>query len=209
MTTREAEGPSLWQQIWTHRVSALRVIGLTVGLTIAFYTWAIAAPAHAIASLGIDASSALWVGVLANVVFIALLPVWGAVSDRIGRKPVLLIGALGIALVSFPLNAYLQDSAVQLAVAMIVALFFIAAACAIVPAVFAEMFPARIRTIGVGVPYSIAVALFGGTAPYLQEWLGANVGPSAFVGYTVVLLLVSAAVIATMPETKGKNLHEG
>lgn len=205
----EKSGSSLWRQIWTHRVSALRVIGLTVGLTIAFYTWAIAAPARAIASLGIDASSALWVGVLANLVFIALLPAWGALSDRIGRKPVLLIGALGIAAVSFPLNAYLQDSALQLAVAMIVALIFIAAACAIVPAVFAEMFPTSIRTIGVGVPYSIAVAAFGGTAPYLQEWLGANVGPSAFVGYTVALLLVSAAVIATMPETKGKNLHDG
>lgn len=191
-----------------HRASAAKVIGLTVGLTVAFYTWAIAAPAHAIATLGIDAQSALWAGVVANLVFIAVLPLWGRLSDRIGRKPVFAASGLGMAAVSFPINAYLQDSAVQLAVSMSVALVFIAAAAAILPAVFAEMFPTRIRTIGVGIPYSIAVALFGGTAPYLQTWLGTEVGPRAFVTYSVVLLLVSAAVVLTMQETKGKDLLE-
>ncbi|HBO54952.1 MAG TPA: MFS transporter [Janibacter terrae] len=200
-------GPSLWSEIWTHRASAAKVIGLTVGLTIAFYTWAIAAPAHAIATLGIDAQHALWAGVVANLVFIAILPAWGALSDRIGRKPVFMASALGMAAVSFPLNSYLQDSAVQLAVSMIVALVFVAAAAAILPAVFAEMFPTRIRTIGVGIPYSIAVALFGGTAPYLQAWMGKEIGPNAFVTYSVAMLLVSAAVVLTMKETKGTDLR--
>lgn len=210
-----AGGPSaklakapIWPQIVQHRKQAAQVIGLTVGLTVAFYTWAIAAPAYAIASLGIDPRQALWAGVVANLVFIAMLPLWGALSDRIGRKPVLLIGSVGLALVSFPLNSFLQDSALQLAIAMIVALIFMAAGAAIVPAVYAEMFPTRIRTIGVGIPYSIAVALFGGTAPYLQAWMGTEIGPSAFTGYSVVLLCISAAVISRIPETKGKDLHE-
>lgn len=202
------DGPSIWSEVWTHRASALKVIGLTVGLTVAFYTWAIAAPAHAIAALGIDAERALWAGVVANLVFIAILPLWGLLSDRIGRKPVFITSGLGMAVVSFPLNAYLEDSAVQLLVSMIVALIFIAASASILPAVFAEMFPTRIRTIGVGIPYSIAVALFGGTAPYLQAWMGEEIGPNAFVTYTVVLLLISAAVVLTIKETKGKDLLE-
>lgn len=204
----DADGPSIWAEVWTHRASAAKVIGLTVGLTVAFYTWAIAAPAHAIATLGIDAQDALWAGVVANLVFIAVLPLWGRLSDRIGRKPVFAASGLGMAAVSFPIHSYLEDSAVQLAVSMTVALLFVAAAAAILPAVFAEMFPTRIRTIGVGIPYSIAVALFGGTAPYLQTWMGTEIGPNAFVIYSVVLLLISAAVVLTMKETKGKDLME-
>lgn len=200
--------PRVWPEIVRHRRQAFQVIGMTVGMTVAFYTWAIAAPAHAIAALGINPKHALWAGVVANLVFIAVLPLWGALSDRIGRKPVLIIGVAGTAVLSFPLNAYLKDSAVQLLVAMSVALVFIAAASAIVPAVYAELFPTHIRTIGVGIPYSICVALFGGTAPYLQAWLGTSVGPNAFAGYVVVLLLVSAAVVLTLPETRGRDLND-
>jgi MHS family alpha-ketoglutarate permease-like MFS transporter len=59
----------------------------------------------------------------------------------------------------------------------------------------------------VGVPYSICVAVFGGTAPYLQQWLGTTMGmPQLFNIYAVVLLVVSAAFVFTIPETKGKDL---
>jgi MHS family alpha-ketoglutarate permease-like MFS transporter len=86
-------------------------------------------------------------------------------------------------------------------------LIFIAASAAIVPAVYAELFPTSIRTVGVGVPYSICVAVFGGTAPYLQQWLGTTVQmPGLFNLYAVLLLAVSAVVVFTIPETKGKDL---
>ena len=86
-------------------------------------------------------------------------------------------------------------------------LVFIAASAAIVPAVYAELFPTSIRTVGVGVPYSICVAVFGGTAPYLQQWLGTTMGvPQLFNIYAVVLLAVSAAFVFTIPETMGKDL---
>jgi MHS family alpha-ketoglutarate permease-like MFS transporter len=61
--------------------------------------------------------------------------------------------------------------------------------------------------VGVGVPYSICVAVFGGTAPYLQQWLGTTVQmPGLFNLYAVLLLAVSAVVVFTIPETKGKDL---
>ncbi len=119
-------------------------------------------------------------------------------------------GALGrcgrSAVMHFPMTWLLKDSAWQLAVAMSVMLIFIAASAAIVPAVYAELFPTSIRTIGVGVPYSICVAVFGGTAPYLQTWLGTIGLANVFNVYAVVLLLVSALFVFTIPETKGKDL---
>jgi MHS family alpha-ketoglutarate permease-like MFS transporter len=203
-----ADKPKIWPEIVRHRKQAGQVIGLTVGLTVAYYAWAISAPAYAISSLGIDENSALWAGVVANVVFIAVLPLWGKLSDRIGRKPVLLTNAIGLAVLLFPLQWMLRGSAWQLALTMSIALIFIAAGASIIPAVYAELFPTHIRAIGVGVPYSICVAAFGGTAPYLQTWMGDTVGRSAFTGYTLVLLIISAVVISRLPETRGRHLHE-
>jgi MHS family alpha-ketoglutarate permease-like MFS transporter len=155
-----------------------------------------------------DRGDALWAGVIGNVVFIAALPFWGKLSDRIGRKPVLIASSAGAALLLFPMTWLLKDSPWQLAVSMSVMLFFIAGSAAIVPAVYAELFPTHIRAIGVGVPYSICVAAFGGTAPYLQTWMGDTFGRSAFTGYTLVLLIISAVVISRLPETRGRHLHE-
>ena len=204
--TAEKRAP-IWPQIVRHRKQALQVIGLTVGLTVIYYIWGVVAPSYATTALKIDRGEALWAGVIGNIVFIAALPFWGKLSDRIGRKKVLWAGAIGAGVMHFPMTALLKDSAWQLAVSMSVMLIFIAASAAIVPAVYAELFPTSIRTVGVGVPYSICVALFGGTAPYLQQWLGTTVQmPQLFNVYAVLLLAVSAVFVFTIPETKGKDL---
>jgi MHS family alpha-ketoglutarate permease-like MFS transporter len=197
----------IWPQIVSHRKQALQVIGLTVGLTVIYYIWGVVAPSYATTALKIDRGEALWAGVIGNIVFIAALPFWGKLADRIGRKKVLWAGAIGAGIMHFPMTALLKDSAWQLAVSMSVMLIFIAASAAIVPAVYAELFPTSIRTVGVGVPYSICVAVFGGTAPYLQQWLGTTVQmPQLFNVYAVLLLAISAVFVFTIPETKGKDL---
>ncbi len=207
-TAAEKRAP-IWPQVVRHRKQALQVIGLTVGLTVIYYVWGVVAPSYATTALKIDRGEALWAGVIGNVVFIAALPFWGKLSDRIGRKKVLWAGAIGAAVMHFPMTWLLKDSAWQLAVGMSVMLTFIAASAAIVPAVYAELFPTSIRTVGVGVPYSICVAVFGGTAPYLQQWLGTTLQlPILFNVYAVALLLVSAAFVFTIPETRGKDLAE-
>ncbi|WP_125616900.1 MFS transporter [Specibacter cremeus] len=204
----KAKRAAIWPQIVRYRKQALQVIGLTVGLTVIYYIWGVVAPSYAATSLHMDRGAALWAGVIGNVVFIAALPFWGKLSDRIGRKKVLLCGAIGTAVLHFPMTWLLKDSPWELAVSMSVMLVFIAASASIVPAVYAELFPTSIRTVGVGVPYSICVAVFGGTAPYLQTWLGSINLATMFSVYAVVLLLVSAAVIFTIPETRGKDLTE-
>lgn len=197
----------MWPQIVRHRKQAMQVIGMTIGGTVVYYTWGVLAPTYASTSLGMDRGAALWAGAAANIVFLAALLLWGKVSDKIGRKPVLWISMGGAALMHFPMTWLLRDSPWQLFVSMSVMLVFIAASAAILPAVYSEMFPTNIRTVGVGVPYSIAVAIFGGTAPYLNSWLTGSFGPIAFGLYALVLLLISIAVIFTLPETKGKDLR--
>ncbi len=188
--------------------AAMLVILLTLGATVSFYVWGVTAPAVAMATLGMDPSGALWAGAGGIVLFIAVLPLWGKLSDRIGRKPVLAISLLGTAATYFPMQRLMSDQPWTLFVATGVVLLFLAGTMAILPAVFAELFPTHIRTVGTAVPYSIAVALFGGTAPYLQTWFGAQLElPWLFSLYSVVLLLISAATaIFLLPETKGRTL---
>jgi MFS transporter, MHS family, alpha-ketoglutarate permease len=196
----------LARSLWENRVAALRVIGLVVGITTFFYTWVTAAPAYAISVLHMSASDALWSGVIASCVTIAALPLAGALSDRFGRRPNFLVFMLGAALLAFPLNRLVQGEMWQLALAMSIAGVLLAIVTSVMPAYLAELFPTHVRAAGIGLPYSIAVGLCGGTAPYLLTWLS-NIGlGDIFIGYLIVLLLVGAAVTLATRETKGMPL---
>ncbi len=203
------EGMGLWASLLAHKKQAVQVIGMTVGATVIYYVWAINAPAYAQTTLKIDPTPALWAGVVGNLVFLVCLPLWGMLSDRIGRKPVLLSAMIGAAVLYIPMNALLKDSAWQLAVTMSIMLAVISAYSAIGPAVYAEMFPTHVRAAGFGFPYSIAIALFGGTAPLIQAWMAEHFQSTAvFPFYAIALMVVSGLTILTLPETKGIDLHE-
>lgn len=189
-----------------HRRRVLQVLGLTVGPTVAYYAWVVAMPSYAISSLGVPSTTAYLAGVVASLIMMASLPLWGALSDRIGRRPVLLIGAGGGAVAVPALQGLLGPGIWRLGAVVTVVALLIGATVAILPAVYAEMFPTRVRTSGMAMPYSVAVALFGGTAPYLQTSLGTAVGPAAFAWYTTVLLLVTAITVVTLRESRGASL---
>jgi MHS family alpha-ketoglutarate permease-like MFS transporter len=192
--------------VWQHRSAVIRVIGLTTGGTIALYTWLVAAPGYAITVGHMDPGSVLWAGVAANLVFITALPVWGALSDRFGRKPVVIAFAVGTAFVTVVFRGFVRDQAWQLALAMSVALVFLAAVSAIAPALFAELFPTRVRAVGMSLPYSVTVALFGGTAPLVQTWLAVHQRAELFAWYTIALLGTTLITILATPESKGLSL---
>lgn len=203
----KTEKPRVFHEIARHRVQVLQVIGLTAGVTVFSYAWAVSMPAYAMSALGVDPQGALIANLAAGCIFIALLPLWGKISDRIGRKPVLLIGVIGAAVLLFPMDAVLNNSPINLFIAMTILYVFMSAISSILPAVYSELFPTRVRAVGVAIPYSIAIAIFGGTAPYLQSWIGETVGRPVFTIYLIVLLAISAIVIAKMPETKGKDIE--
>jgi MHS family alpha-ketoglutarate permease-like MFS transporter len=137
-------------------------------------------------------------------VFMLLQPVVGALSDRVGRRPVLVaFGVLGT-LVTYPvlsLVARTHDPYVAFALVM-VALVVVSGYTAINAVVKAELFPAELRTLGVALPYALANTLFGGTAEYVALWFKARGIERGFYLYVTVMLAVSLVVYVRMRDTR-------
>lgn len=189
-----------------HPRAALRVAGFTLGTTVVYYTFAVYLPNFAQRTHQIAPMAALWATVAAQVVFIAVLPLWGMLSDRVGRKPLLLTFGIGFSVLSPVFFAGLGSSPWSLFAVLSAALVLFASCAASAPAAMLEMFPTNVRSAGIGLPYSLTVALFGGTAPYLIEWLSARGHASWFPWYVVALCVISTAVFATTKETKDVDL---
>ncbi|MFG3492356.1 MFS transporter [Streptomyces sp. NPDC047972] len=203
---REAPRPGLFDALRHHPRASLLIGGITAGGTLAYYTWTSYLPTYAELNTGIDKADALLAGTLSLAFFALLQPVGGLLSDRFGRKPSLLFFGIGFAVLAVPLLRSLDGSFLSLLLVQCAGMVLLTGFTSISAAVNAEMFPARVRAAGIGFPYSLTVALFGGTAPYVgtlfKEW---DV-PGAFPWYVAALCLVSSAVYLRLPETSHRDL---
>ncbi|WP_051505199.1 MFS transporter [Brevibacterium sp. VCM10] len=183
------------------------VVLMTSGITAAHYTWTSYASTLAITERGMDAQTAYWATVGAQIIALASLPFWGFLSDRIGRRPVLIGFGVLMAILQYPLMGMITDTGWTLFVASTLALLVVSMAGALLSAVLSEAFPTKVRTQGIGFAYSVSVAVFGGTAPYLNglfnsldlSWLSS--------GWVVLLCLATIVAVVKLPETKGKDLN--
>ncbi|WP_254068459.1 MFS transporter [Streptomyces sp. TM32] len=203
----KAPRPGLFEALRRHPRKSLLICGITAGGTLAYYTWTSYLPTYAELNAGVDKADALLAGTLSLTFFAVLQPIAGIVSDRFGRKPLLLMFGIGFALLSVPLLRALDDSFVMLLLVQGAGMILLSGFTAISAAVNAETFPARVRAAGIGFPYSLTVALFGGTAPYIGT-LFADMGQTGlFPVYVAVLCLVSSAVYLRLPETAHRPLE--
>lgn len=185
--------------------TGLQVIGMTAGLTVSYYVWSVTMASLATTTFHYSSQHAFTASLIGNVVFILALPVWGIISDKIGRKPCIFISVIGSFVCSLPLMKLVSGGEFwQLALAICVQLIFQAAFLGHGPATYAEMFSTDQRTAGFGVPYSIAIAAFGGTAGYVLTLIG---NPYIFALYSMALLVISGLTVLRLPETKGKDLR--
>lgn len=205
------KGKAFCKEVWQHRRACLRVFALSAGGTVLYYVWAVMAPTFAITALGMPAKSVMWVGVGANLFLIVCLFCWGYLSDRLGRKFNWYFFSIGSIICILPLTHLLTSGngeVWRLAVFMGIGILLISAPTAIMPAFFPEQFPTHIRAIAMGMPYAIAGAITGGTAPYLQAWLYSIQKAQYFDYYLIFLCTLTLIATFYSPETRGKELTD-
>jgi MHS family alpha-ketoglutarate permease-like MFS transporter len=187
-----------------HPKAVLVVIGLTVGGTVAFYTFTTYMQKFLVNTSGFSKNTATLISALTLGVFMLLQPVFGLLSDKIGRKPLLIgFGILGT-LTTVPIMTALGETKdVWVAFALIMcALIIVSGYTSINAVVKAELFPANVRALGVGFPYAIAVSLFGGTAEYIALDFKNNHHQEWFYWYVTVCIALSLLLYALMNDTR-------
>ena len=186
----------------------LKVVFFSAGSNVAYYTWVAFAPSFAISAHGMNAQSAFIASLLAQLVVLCLLPLFGHLADRFGRKPMVFAYGLLLVIVPFPVAAALTSEPWTLFVSQGVGLAVWGIIASIYPTLIAEQIPTQQRALGVGFLSSFSVAIFGGTAPYLNTWL-TSIGLSwVFSVYIMVLGLLAIIAAIMIRETRGVPLNE-
>ncbi len=183
------------------------VIGLTMGGTLAFYVYTTYMQKFLKLSVGLTDAQTTAVSAGSLIFAMLLQPIYGAISDRIGRRPLLLWFAILGTLFTVPLLTAIQHAKGPWEAFGLIACawLIISGYTAINAVVKAELFPAAIRATGVGVPYAVAVSLFGGTAEYVALWFKQAGNESGFYWYATAIIGCSLLVYAGMRDTRKQS----
>ena len=175
--------------------------------TVQFYIWAVFLPTYAHLAGGLPVADGLIGGTIALVAYTATVPVFAALSDRIGRKPLLYAPAIGFFLLSYPLLMLLRHGGFATFLFVdVVGLLLLAMSNSILAAVLCEVFPTRVRASGIGVPYAVCSAIFGGTAPLVATALVSRHLDAWLAFYIMAICLIALVVYLRVPETRGQLL---
>jgi len=206
----ELSASPLREAITTSWRPILQIIGLVVIHNVGFYIVFTFLPSYFTKTLGFTKIDAFVSITIASLVAIVLIPPLGALSDRIGRKPLLIAGSIGFAVFAYPLFLLLNTGSLPAAIAAHATLAAIESVfvCASLAAA-AELFATRVRSSGYSIGYNLSVAVFGGTAPYIATWLVARTGNEIAPAYYVIAAaVVTLLTVLTMRETAGRPLRK-
>ncbi len=182
----------------------LIVVGLTAGGTTAFYTYTTYMQKFLKLSVGLSDNQTTMVSAGSLIFALCLQPIYGALSDRIGRKPLLIWFGLMGTFLTIPLLRSLQSAkSPGGAFVLIAAAWLIVAGYTSVNAlVKAELFPTRVRATGVGLPYAITTSIFGGPAESIALWFK-SIGHEVWFSYYLTSVIAIALVVSiVMRDTK-------
>ena len=207
LDVKEEKAKKPFTDLLQHPKAVLTVVGLTLGGTLAFYTYTTYMQKYLVNSVGISRPDATLLSFVSLLLFAALQPVFGSWSDKIGRKPLLIAFGITGTLLTVPILTLLLYATAhwQLFLLMMLALVIVTGYTSINAVVKAELFPARIRTLGVGLPYALTVAVFGGSAEYIALWFKGIGHESYFYCYISGCIFLSLIVYLFMDDTKDKN----
>jgi MHS family alpha-ketoglutarate permease-like MFS transporter len=194
---RDRAAGSLKTLFTTHWRPLLLVFLITAGGTVAFYTYTINAPAIVKSTFGKEqALTGTWINLCGLIFLMLLQPLGGLLSDRVGRKPLLVFFGVGGVLYTYVLLTFLPQTTSPLTAFALTAVGYVILTgyTSVNAIVKAELFPAEIRALGVGLGYALANSAFGGTAPLLYQGAKSADNVGWFIIYVTVVIAVSLAV---------------
>jgi MHS family alpha-ketoglutarate permease-like MFS transporter len=183
------------------------VVGLTMGGTTAFYTYTTYMQKFLKLSVGLNDIQTTIVTATSLLFALVLQPIYGALSDRIGRKPLLIWFGVTGTLFTIPLLQSLQATRSALVAWLLIAgaWLIVAGYTSINAVVKAELFPTKVRATGVGVPYAVTVSIFGGTAESIALWFK-SIGHEAWFSYYLTAVIATSLIVyATMRDTRDQS----
>jgi len=206
-SSRKASDAGQLKALLRHPREVLTVIGLTMGGTLFFYTFTNYMQKFLVNTVGLTRGESTLVAAGTLFVFMLLQPLMGAISDRVGRRPMLIVfGVLALATTVPLLSALERTHDAWTAFFLIMIALTISSLYSSISAIVkAELFPVEIRALGVGLPYAIGVSLFGGTAESIALWCKSIGHESWFYWYVSGCVLVSLLVYSSMRETKATS----
>ncbi|AWK90134.1 MFS family transporter [Azospirillum thermophilum] len=187
-----------------HKRALLTVLGFTAGGSLIFYTFTTYMQKYLVNTAGMEARTASTTMTAALFVYMLLQPLFGALSDRIGRKPSMIaFGGLATLCTVPLLHALRTVQSPAMAFALVLAaLAVVSFYTSISGLVKAELFPPEVRALGVGLSYAIANAVFGGTAEYVALWMKSVGNEEMFFWYVTVLCGIAFLVSLGMPDPR-------
>lgn len=187
-----------------HPKAVIKVVGLTLGGTLAFYTYTTYMQKFLVNTMHMSKEDSTLMSFATLFIFACLQPIFGTLSDKIGRKPLLISFGIMGTICTVPLLTILSHTTSQWQAffLLIIALIIVSGYTSINAIVKAELFPAEIRALGVGLPYALTVAIFGGTAEYIALWLKDIGYENYYYWYITACIFISLFVYVTMKDTK-------
>lgn len=194
--------------LWRNRKAFLMVLGFTAGGSLTFYTFTTYMQKYLVNTAGMHANVASIIMTVALFLFMLIQPIIGALSDRIGRRTsMLLFGGLATVCTVPILTALHSVTSPYAAFALVMLALVIASFYTSISGILkAEMFPAQVRALGVGLSYAVANAVFGGSAEYVALSLKSVGFETAFFWYVTVMGAL-AFLVSLMLHRKGKGIR--
>lgn len=194
------------ESIFNHWRGLATIFFVSASGSLFFYTWSIYMPTHVQVTHGQSAGSALSASLLAELLFLIAIPMMGIVGDKVGRRPMVLISGVLFLLLTVPVYAFLDGTFTTQFLGQAVALLALSFLFGVNGAIWTESLPTHFRAKGVATTLSLATAIFGGTAPYLNAWLSEQGHPQVFQYYLLTMALSLVLTGLLMRETKDITL---
>jgi MHS family proline/betaine transporter-like MFS transporter len=199
----EVASTPLLDSIKNHPKQILKAFGFAMHWAASYYLLLTYMPTYVSKVIKLPLSLALLSNVIVLLFFIAIVPLMGYLSDRIGRKPLLLASTIGFAVFSYPIFAMMSGGGFAIIVlSQMILAVFVACFSGPGPAAISELFPTKVRASALSIGYNLSTAIFGGTAPFVATYLikvtGNNFSPTFYV---ICLSLVTMLVVIGTKET--------